>query len=309
MKPTIRIDASSLVYSACIRRFYWTVVDGYREDDHGFENTAMHLGSAYHIFAEHFYKDRSEELAMLAGRKYFLSKRFKPGPKQQFIDLPYFMSMCAQGALYLSNSPFQPVTVGDQPLVEIKFEIPVHEDDHCRICLCGTIDKVGKFKNGPYAIGDYKVSNASDPQKYFEQHKLSTQLLTYLWALRWFSREKEAIAEIWNGGQVGIFIDGVFHHGKIGMVDFLRSDVIYVPEKLIDAYECQLHTVARGLAFAMKHRDKVEPPPEGIINGSCSSYSSQCKFVGVCGATEPEIGKLCLEQNFVKKEYNPLEFR
>jgi hypothetical protein len=196
-----------------------------------------------------------------------------------------------------------------QPLVEQTFEIKVYEDDDLIIYVAGTMDKLGKIKNGCYAIGDYKVTSSWDIAKYLKPYALSTQLRLYHWAVKEMGKQNpdSLLAEVANT-RVGTFIDGIFIKSKTETL-FKRSIVHQFKDEDITEFARLLDEQVHRLVRIWKRwkQFQIEPDREGTINGECMSPFG-CMYFDVCAAPDSIARVHLLRNNFKQKEYNPFKF-
>jgi hypothetical protein len=196
-------------------------------------------------------------------------------------------------------------TKTNKPLVEIKFELLIYSTEDYEVYLCGTIDKVGKFKNGAYAIGDYKVTSSWDVAGYLRPYRLSTQLKVYHWALTELGLRNpdSAIAAI-TKYPIGVFIDGVF--AKTGKdTEFHRSEVFMFKPDERDEMSGFILKMAGQLVMMSKAGCAERT---GLINGSCHTGYGPCKFFDICAAPDNIARQHIIRNNYVTKTYNPLNF-
>ncbi len=199
-----------------------------------------------------------------------------------------------------------------QPASEVTFSIKYWEDETIIINLCGTIDKIGKFHNGCYAIGDWKTTSAWDNDGYFQQYELSRQLRIYLLALRLMSHAhpESTLGKI-GSQQVGCFIDAIFLNKEANKTEVKRSDVYQVSHSDLDAFQLTLDETIVRLVKAVK---TGYLPKEGIMNGGCIKYQSiteknfvKCMFWDGC-RTNSQVERQLLRQNFRQWTHDPLKY-
>lgn len=192
-----------------------------------------------------------------------------------------------------------------QPASEVTFSIKYWEDESIIINLCGTIDKIGKFHNGCYAIGDWKTTSAWDNDGYFQQYELSRQLRIYLLALRLMSHiaPESTLGKI-GKQQVGCFIDAIFLVAEANKVKVKRSDVYQISNSDLDAFQLTLDEKIEQLVKAVK---TGYIPKEGILNGSCVKPYSKCAFWDGC-RSNPQVEQILLKQNFRQWDFQPLKY-
>ena len=192
-----------------------------------------------------------------------------------------------------------------QPATEVTFSIKYYEDDYIIVNLCGTIDKIGKFKNGSYAIGDWKTTSSWDNEGYFEQYQLSRQLRMYSLAIKLMASiaPESALGKIGNTN-VASFIDAIFLKKDPNEVVFKRSDIYTVKSSDLDAFQMTLDDKLKELSQAVK---TGYLPKEGVLNGSCDKKFSKCSFWDVCRNPD-NVGEVLLRRDFARVQFNPLNY-
>jgi hypothetical protein len=193
-----------------------------------------------------------------------------------------------------------------QAATEVTFSIPFYEDDRLIVNLCGTEDRIGKFKNGVYCIRDWKFTSSPNPEAYFVQYELSRQLRMYTLACK-------LMAELYPDsvmGQVGkthmgAAIDGVFLNKNANDTKHVMSPVFQYSDSDIQAFKRQLLDFCKRLS---EHIGSMYFPKEGIINGTCNKlYGGHCQFWVPCKLNE-QVSNVILNRDFIRKPYDPLHF-
>ncbi len=304
MKLELNIDASSLSESGCILRWKNVVIDGFREKISG---ASLVYGSAFHKFQETMIRTHGD----VHKAKVAMSEVFNR-PKQQsktswLLDERHLFSTCYTywEDVVLKDSQFDLLLLpNDEPAVEQTFSFRYYEDDHIIVNLCGTIDRIGKVKNGCYVIRDYKTTSKYNVREYLNEYRMSKQLRFYRLALRIMAqRYPESVLGQIGATNVGARIDGVFLKARPTDNVYESSDVFLFSDESINEFESLLQVYIGKLSEAVA---KNHFPREGIINGSCQSQY-KCKFWNVCQAPA-EIRPVMLERDFNKVVYNPLKF-
>jgi hypothetical protein len=335
-KLEIDIDATSLSNSACMRKFYLTVigsiedgkiVGGYRTL---MDATAVY-GIAVHKFIDMMYKSGDFIVARDAANKAFNMKKAPAADKYKHLeDFKHCLAVCyntweeyvkKEATFDLLTIPTKCWACGgdnmtcticlgegaiDGPSTELTFRIKFYEDEHVIIYLCGTIDSIGKFKNGIFAIRDWKTTSNWKWEEYLANYKMSRQLRVYTLAMKLMARQfpDSTLGKI-GATQFGAFIDGVFLKSKVNEIEFHRSEVFRFDDDDLNMFEVMLSRFCYNLSNEIQC-NKIGTK-EGILNGSCTAFFNHCQFWPVCSNNET-VGKVLLERNFTRKIYNPLKF-
>lgn len=308
-KAILHLDASALVQSACGLRLKFILIDGLREP-RPFNDTLY--GSAFHTFISKMAETKGNiSEALTAAKKTFsLPCTIRKG-KSHLTEL-HLMKTCLDYWEHAEKTDDFEILLNEdgKPCVEIYFETIVFEDDELIIALCGTMDKLGKFKNGCYAIGDYKTHSLYGAVKFgipefFAKFALSTQTHFYLHNLYLKAKEQpDSLLGKIAQTQVGFFIDGVFLNAKEPTV-FARSDVMIPSKETLDEFTIMLDFQVEKLAKIWHHNRSFPLKKEGLINGACVDGKYLCKFWTICAACDNIARGHILRQNFIKKEYLP----
>lgn len=305
----IRIDSTSLGDSHCILKFHSRVVEGYSEKK---MNASLLYGVAVHKFIESMFKSQGNfPLAISAAKEIFLRIPCEVDPKKMWQrDLSHLHSICAAvwSMQVLEEKVFEIITLPNgEPAVEQTFEILWYQDDTCEIWLCGTIDSVGKFKGGAYGIRDWKTSSAWDTKDYFTQYDRTRQLPIYTIACKRMAKDyPDSVLGKIGAGKMGAFIDAIFLKPQMNEVSFGRSKVFQYEDNELDRVSQLIDDQCKKLSLAIK---TGYIPQEGLINGTCQHalYNKKCYLWNVCKSNDM-VAKLCLERDFIKKPFNPLEY-
>jgi hypothetical protein len=306
-KQIVRIDASSLSKSGCTLRWYYDVVKGYSAP--GAMDVSLHYGICFHYFV-HLLKtltcDNKDVEALRLTRERWRKSPVSYAREKKWMDESHLMLTC----ITYADRQQEWETVCDKQgkrMAELKFSIPLVQNEKVEILLCGTIDDLCKRQNGCYAIRDYKttghrISPANNVAHYFSRYALSCQLLTYCFAVEWYAKtySDSVFADFLRVGY-GCFIEGVFLSSSSKTV-FETSDVYFFSEELKNEYRQLLYHKAAQLASYIEQ--DITPIREGVLTGECI----YCKYKVPCGAKDENTRKFLLSNNFNIKQYDPLNF-
>ena len=349
-KLNINLDATALGHSSCIRDLYWTVVGdlddngqsagGYKEKETGPELT---YGVAVHKFIDVAYKTKGNlTLARLKALELFNNDTVRDHPKKPWLRDQRHLSTvctnlwteyvmeeqafdllelvlpcwCCRGSGLSNTQEVCTICKGEkqflQPATEVTFSIKYYEDEYIIVNLCGTIDKIGKFRNGCYAIGDWKTSGTWDNEGYFQQYELSRQLRMYSLAIRLMgAMHPNSVLGQLGQTNLGCFIDAVFLNKDPNATKFIRSEVYTIKAPDLDAFQLTLDDKIRDISRAVK---TGYLPKEGILNGSCIKWQNvseknfvKCAFWDCC-RTNDQVATALLKRNFRQVNFNPLNY-
>lgn len=303
------LDSTLLRQFTCIRRVHLLAIKGYQSKALGVD---IEYGSAFHIFANLFEETRGDFNASFApAKEYFDKTPMIIGSKKQHLTVNHLAKTCfSYQEYYDTNKDFEVLRDDtDKPLTEIKFSFPILEVDGITIMLCGTIDKIGKFKNGCYAIGDYKTTSFWDAKTYFESYRLSTQLRTYCYALKKIcsSAPADSVLHKIANQQIGVFIEAIFLKPDKD-AEFKRSEIFYPKDWEMVEFEQMLNKKAHellALAQTVKAIPDYLPYREGVINGSCDG-KFKCNYFNACASPDQIAFQHLMNRDFKLKEWNPL---
>lgn len=305
-KQIIRIDASSLKWSYCMRLFYLSAVEGYKTP---LSNNDTEFGSAFHAFKNTLTQTGDLVSSLVAAKEYY-SRPMNVKKTKSYLTLSYLLSVCQDYVSHWENrEEFETVKFNGKPLSELRFSIPYYTDDSVEIKLCGTIDDICKHKMGCYAIRDFKTTSVGDIDEYFAGYELSTQLMVYYMAVKFYAELYPD--SIWSEicrTNFACFIDGVFTRGKDKPAEFKRSNMIFFSQEKVLEFNSMLTEKCKIISKMIQQiKDPNDlPPREGLLNGSCHTIFGPCKFFRVCAAPDEIAGRYILNNNFTQKEYNPL---
>jgi hypothetical protein len=336
-KPPLEVNISgtALGTSACILNFHRTVIDGYKEP---IQDAKMVYGVAVHKYIDIMFKSgghipsaRAEAIRVfdvpkndsnkslhLSDRNHMLTTCFGVWElyikKDTDFELIQLMQNCwkckGSGQDFLNMPVVCPICKGQkqfmQPATEVTFSIPYYRDDTIVVNLCGTLDRIGKIKNGCYAIPDWKTTSSWDTRSYFKTYELSRQLRIYVIALKLMAvKYPDSILGKIGKTNIGTFIDAIFIKPAANDNKYLRSDVQQYTDEQLAEFQLTLDDQCRRLSSAIK---TGYLPKEGIVNGSCESRWGKCKFWNVCNASKQEVADVLLKRDFIQKPFSPLHY-
>lgn len=311
---TILFDASALGLAGCIRRLKWTVIDGYRKK---LNNNDIEFGTAIHKFRA-IYRQLGKAgipAGVKAAQDHMLNTEMYVKPNKKHLTPEFAVNVCLFYAQqYPDTERFEPIRIGEEAIIEKRFVLPYLVVDDFEVLLVGTIDEIGKFKNGITAVCDLKTTSVWNVDEYLESYFLSHQLLFYAYILQRYANEhqQDPVAELCKF-EVGNFIDAIFlpANDDPTKIKFERSQVfIFKPETLRE-FERLLYAKVMYLVNSVKEFQKTgeELPREGIVNQACQRKFGPCEFFDACKWGESETSIKVMDRNFVKIEYNPLLFQ
>lgn len=319
MKKLLLFNASALKEMICPQRAKYTILNGYKEPE--IWNDTFY-GTCYHkyqsVFAEsnnNFAKAmKAAELLWRSIENKLSIRKVGYGKDKAFLNLQHLRATCVDHydkvfptedfIIQKCSSICDDDKVAENPLVELKFHVPYYSDDEIDVVLTGTIDKLGKFKNGAWAIGDYKTTSSWDWRDYLERYALNAQLRFYLLLLKCYASmyPSSIFAEICKTNQVGAFIDGVFL-SNTKPSEFRRGQVHFFKDEDMNQFESMLTKVICEVVDAYKNPE-VKSTKLGILNGACNNiYGKKCPYWNACAAPNETIAGHILKNNFHQSEY------
>lgn len=305
-KITINLSSTALGQSACILRFYRTVVEGYKATP----SAKIVYGVAVHKFLDTMYKTNgniSESFKEM--KKAFSLNKIPETVSKYIMEERHLMTTCLN--LWTewceNDSKFELITLDEKVVSETPFLIPAYyEDDYILVNLCGTIDKIGQFKGGCFAIGDWKTTGYSGYKKefYFRRYELSRQTRFYILACKLLAeREPESTLGRIGMTNMGAFIDGIFLAPDANDNKVIRSDVYQYSTKDLSDFRLTLDLFIRKLSDHVATNCYYK---EGILNGSCQGQY-ECQFYNACKAPD-NIAEIILAKDFRKVPFQPLDY-
>lgn len=310
-KRIIRVNASLLKQSTCFLRVYRLGIEGYKSPC---QTNDIEFGSAGHLFLSEMAKSKGDLPASLCkARDYFKDTPMLINPQKKYLDDLALSSACVQYWSHLQREDTFKILVDDkgEPAVEVTFDNKYYEDEQFEVRLQGTIDKIGKFDNGCFALGDYKFTSrpwGSDVKRkmedYFKQHEMGCQLRFYLYniLLKAKNEPSELLSEI-TKRQVGCFIDAIFTSPSEA-AEFKRSRIFFFSLEDMQEFENMLKGFVMTLLTILK-QDTI-PPRHGVLNGACAGGYKPCQFIDVCNAPSEVAKQHVLKNNFKQEPYMPI---
>ena len=307
---TIYIDASAIKQSACFKRFYQTVVDGYRSPFSVYE---ADYGTAFHLFVSTWKQTGDESEGLRTAIAFLKGVKSTPRPSKSWLSTVHLAGVIAKYLNTYEKDCWKTCYIEAEPksiaAVEQKFIIPFMREGDAEIVLAGTMDDICYHTTHKgLAVRDYKTTSVWDIKNYLKAYALSPQLIFYVYCLKQLNKLYPGKLKLVGlDGQIGAFIDGIFLKSKLEDVVFARSDVFYFKDSDILAFEDLLVILCKKVLDAYHGRiDGYKP--EGIINGACETHYGLCSFFNVCNAPSKDASDFLLKSSFKQREYNPLKF-
>ena len=300
MTRVLKIDASVLAQSDCLRRFNFIAGEGYK---HRGAKPSLNFGSGFHKGVEVWYATKGDvEYAIKSALEVYpvaanpLDWRT---PERLKEDLRNYFKV-------YTPDTFKAEFVGGEALVEKQFAFPLFKDGDIEVVLCGTIDRVGEYQ-GSRVIVDTKTTKASHTKSWdlFKSYSMKIQMQTYSYAWHYLTGGRELLP---------VMMDFVFLSPPTvkpkpgGNTVFKRSPLILMTEEKLLEYESFLHRRVKQLVEAFKEFGST-PPEEWPLNFNCCSgvFGEPCVFFDVCNSPK-EARRHILEGDFIKRPFDPLNY-
>jgi hypothetical protein len=306
-KLHFRLSSTALGKSGCIKNITLSTIKGYR-------SPLMHprivYGIAIHKFIHIAYQTGGDIVkAIDAGKRAFNLPKCSGNKNQGHLeDVNHFLGTCLNlwAGFIQEDTNFEIISINGVPQTERTFCVKFYEDDYIIVTLEGTLDKLGHFDRGCYAVGDWKSTSAWDNEGYFEQYELSRQLRLYNLACK-IEAEIDSESTLGRIGStnMGCFIDAIFLKPNFNDNKVIRSRVFQFPKDDIQHFRGLLLSYCHELSF--KVQGGLLMSKEGIRNGSCEGKWGKCAFWNVCQANS-NVEELLLKRDFIVREFNPQDY-
>ena len=329
-KRIIMLDATSLSSSACMQKFWNICIEGYKQ----LPDASAIYGVAFHGFVDAMYRTKGNlRVASDKAKKLFNEPKIENTKYKYVNDYNHLIGVCynAWNDWLQQDNNYQLLTIPSKcwccdgtgitpgehscticcghgiipgPSSELTFKIRFYEDKHIIVYLCGTIDNIGKFVNGIFALRDFKTTSQHDQEEFLSGFELKAQLRVYTLAFKLMAeQEPESTLGKIGAGKIGAFIDGIFLSSKINDVTFARSQVFVFDDNDMAHFRYMLGCFCQKLSSAIQQYQPISK--DGIMNGVCTQFFKKCQFWNVC-RNNKVVGDLILKRDFIRKEYNPL---
>ncbi len=343
-KLLVMLDASAFSNSSCLLKLFRVSFEGYTSK---LQNNDVEFGTAFHIFRKVFREKGEEGIAegLKLAKDYYIKTPMVIKSNKKYLTPIFLMRICMEYAEKYAKDSFKPIRIKvkkkfsilteeeklkisleyreqiiqddqifefEESLLEIKGAFPYYIDDEIEILMVFTIDEIGKHSNGINCIVDAKTTSVWNTKEYFESFELSPQLRFYKWSLLKYAEAypEKFVAKLCEN-ELGCFIDGIFYKGENQDVEYKRSDImLFQDDPGMVEFEQLIKNKVSSLIDAIKWYKSHNQTPlrEGILNGACQTKYGACNFSKVCSAIDETTRNVILDYNFIKKQYNPLEF-
>ena len=307
----INFSSSALGKSGCILNLFRTVVEGYKEKA---MPARMVYGIGVHKFINimyltggHIPTARKEAIDIFNSiPKIDNNKSMHMSDANHMASVALWTwEMCVKREEEFEILELPDTDGSMKPATEVSFSIPYYEDNIIKVNWCGTLDRIGKIKNGIYLIPDWKTTSSWNEREYFTQYELARAPRGYVLALKMMSElYPDSILGQIGKMPLGVRFDGIFVKPAINDVKFARSDVMRVSDTEIAEFRHMLDDKCRELSQAIK---TGYMPKQGILNGSCDGKWGNCAFWNCCKLPD-QVADVLLKRDFEKKPFNPLAY-
>lgn len=306
-KIQIKIDASAMKKSACSRYLYLNVIEGLKP--RGNKDMSLHYGSSIHKFCETYVQTEDMVNSMIATHAYYRKDTPPEGGTKDWLTINHLTSSCGVLKDWIdrdTNVEYMINSKDGSKLCEVRLALPIYVSEDVEVLLCGTLDKIVRFKRGAVCIGDYKTTSTYKKDDYFVQYRLDPQMMTYRFMLEWCAKNKVGgILEEIGSQKIGCFFDAIFL-SKTKDTEVSRSTVMFHSDSDMLQYEMLLMQLVHKLVqFGVT---KARPLKEGMVNGSCTHLYGACQYFGLCSAPDATSEQMMIRNYFEQREYNPLNY-
>lgn len=302
----INLSSSALGHSGCMLNLQRTVITGYKEKALA---SRMVYGIGVHKFIDVMYKTGGHiPTAREEAMKAFASvPRIDDRKSMHLSDITHMTTV----ALYVwqmcvvADKDFEILELDGKPATEVTYSIPFFNDENVMINWCGTLDRIGKIKNGIYIVPDWKTTSSWSEKEYFSKFEMARQPRGYILALKLMSElYPDSVLGKIGATNVGARFDGVFVKPAANDVKFGRSEVFQYKPAEIQEFRDLLTAKCKEISLAVQRNEFTK---QGLINGSCEGRWGKCAFWGVCQHPEP-VANILLKRDFDIKPFNPLAY-
>lgn len=314
-KKIIRINASALKNATCMLRFYRICIQGYKSP---VNDNVIEFGSAVHLFLAQMAITNGDLVTSLAkAREYFQETKMVINYQKKYLDDQTLCNVCVQYWGHIQKTDNFKILSDEknEPAVEVTFSNKFYEDEQFIVLLEGTIDKMGQFDKGCFALGDYKTTGLpwnkgnrkADIEAYFRGHEMGPQLRFYRYniELKAKSEPSELLSKI-TERPIGCFIDAIFTSSSEA-AEFKRSRIFFFPDEDMEEFVNILKGFVATVITILKQ--DAEPPRHGVLNGACAGGWRPCSFIDACNAPGKIAEAHVLKNNFIQSEYLPIKER
>lgn len=292
----IAFDSTSLgLLKTCPRKYYYTMIEQWNRPENK-QKIDLSFGLLFHSSLELFDqliargveydKAQQEVLIYLLKQNLVDSNLEKPNPLKTKPQL--IRAVIGYLENFREDTVKTAIMKNGEAAVEVSFEFPLPLTiEGETISLSGHFDKIVEF-GGQTWILDRKTTKMTPGFSYWNQFKIHNQIELYTLASQVVLPRSAA----------GVMIDccqllqgGAEFHRKL----FPKSS--HVIDEWMQDFE----------NYLMLARHYVEKNYWPKNDQACGNYGG-CQFLDVC-ATTPQHREMVLNQNFVKREWNPLKKR
>lgn len=321
-KYKIKINASAWKESSCYLRIYRIIVEGYKEK---LRYNDTQYGSAFHLFISELHKTKGNFAQSMTSAISLNEQPAIQRTNRNHLTSAHLVKVCTEYTKHFQKQDtFEILTVDGEPLVEQQFSILYYEDDLFEVYLEGTIDAIGKFTQGVYAIRDYKTRSLwatrgkdgstryveEEIRRYFKQYELSLQLRFYLFCIKLFGQKhpNTPLGKLFTEHRFGVFIEGIFTSSQ-EFTKFAKSEVFLLEQSDLDEFQGVFDIKLRQFLSLVRMSIEYDKPytiRDGIVSGSCYENKYPCKFAAVCAAQKEIARTLLLQNEFKQQLFDPL---
>ena len=308
-RKIIYVDASALKDIACLRKFYWSTIEGWQLSRES-RDIKMAYGTAFHLALQTLYsKGRDSIKEAMQGAIDYLNPYIEFIGEDEFRTPSHLIqSVKSYYDRYFKEDGHDGLVAIDPTAVELKWNFPYWQNDQYVIILCGTIDLIAKYF-GVRTIVDHKTTASWKPESYFSGYQMDIQTMFYTWMDN----------HINNRGDIylPVMINGIFikkptqKAAKEGLWDgvtFERSQSFEYTASQMKQFDKWLKAKLNLIIYYLTNAETMESIFELSF---CRTPYGLCKYFNVCSAANTDLQKEILSRSgqFENVHYNPLTWR
>ena len=291
-KPVFMINASLLRDGECMYKVFLKAVQGFKPRGGGYK---ADFGNAIHRGLKLWYAGKSLEDCLAAVEKYH--REHVNAPEDSEYTVGHALSVMGYYAsVYEKGDDIAPLSIEDEPLLEMPFIEKVYSSDDFDVVICGTIDMIGVrnlLGRNYNVVIDHKTTGHSMPDKHLEGFKLSAQGMLYVMHCR------DKFPQL---GTIDFMINGIYLRKKPYVLR--RSQIIHFTQPQLESYRQYVWDFIERLGKAWKlgvfHQN---------FNKCQGRFNAPCEYADLCFIDDPKDRLGAAMLSYDQETYDPTKFQ
>jgi len=306
-RKIVYLTPSILKDIKCLRFFYLSSLLGLRRKGAELRNYKAAYGNAFGMFCDDFHSGLSHDDSTIRAKAYYEKFDEEITDEKEWRTLTHLIRTMRKYSQEVTPETFTPLKIGEDFATQLTIDIPITVGNGYVYRLAGTIDKFCKYATYPQVIVDDKTTGSYNIKLFFEQYKLSLQMLTYIFLGTKFLKGEDStdwLPFVINGIFVKYPTKKAEMQGIFDGATFVRHGPEQVTNALMESFLRWVKGICSQLDIMLNLMDStlIDYPNYNCCSGS---FGKGCEFSPLCRFGDVEQMKLMIPSIYDIGKFSP----